>query len=78
MRLDGLKRELRRRNKMVSKKKACSKCRLLISGNECPICKTSELNSTWKGKLIIFDASKSELAKKAGITSVGEYAIKTR
>ncbi|HII14573.1 MAG TPA: DNA-directed RNA polymerase subunit E'', partial [Nanoarchaeota archaeon] len=33
---------------------------------------------TWKGRITILDAEKSEIAKKVGITVKGEYAIKVR
>ena len=63
---------------MAAKKKACKSCKLLISGNECPLCKSADLSSSWKGKLLVIDPSKSEIAKKVGVKSKGEYAIKTR
>ena len=33
---------------------------------------------TWKGRLIVINPDKSEIAKKIGITVKGEYAIKCR
>ncbi|MEM5778424.1 MAG: transcription elongation factor subunit Spt4 [Candidatus Aenigmatarchaeota archaeon] len=57
--------------------KACKNCRRLVKGNLCPICKTSELTNNWKGVLVIFDAN-SEIAKEAGITSPGKYAIRIK
>ncbi|MFH1638460.1 MAG: transcription elongation factor subunit Spt4 [Candidatus Woesearchaeota archaeon] len=59
-------------------KKVCRKCRLFVDGNECPLCKGTQFTDSWKGKLIITDATKSEIAKTMGITSKGEYAIKIR
>lgn len=63
---------------MAAKKKACTNCRMLVAGSECPVCKTSNLTPTWKGRMVVLDANKSELAKKVGITIKGEYAIRTR
>jgi len=60
------------------KKKACKKCKLLVSGNECPLCKISSFANSWQGRLNILDANKSEIAKKLGIKVKGEYAIKVR
>ncbi len=60
------------------KKKACKKCKLLVSGNECPLCKTSSFANSWQGRLNILDANKSEIAKKLDIKVKGEYAIKVR
>ena len=63
---------------MGAKKKACKSCRILVSGSECPLCKSSDLTTTWKGKMVVIDANKSEIAKKVGVNVKGEYAIKTR
>ena len=57
-------------------KKACKKCRRLLDGDKCPICKTSKLTKDWKGRVYIADPEKSELAKKLGITEAGEFAIR--
>ena len=57
--------------------KACKNCRRLVKGNLCPICKSSEVTSSWKGVLVIFDAN-SEIAKEAGITAPGKYAIRVK
>ena len=57
--------------------KACKTCRRLVKGNLCPICKTSELTSNWKGVIVIIDPN-SEIAKEAGITASGKYATKVK
>ena len=57
--------------------KACKNCRRLVKGNLCPLCKSSEVTSNWKGILVVFDAN-SEIAKEAGITAPGKYAIKVK
>lgn len=59
------------------KEKACKTCRRLIKGNFCPICKTSELTKNWKGILIVVNAD-SEIAREAGITVPGKYAIRVK
>jgi DNA-directed RNA polymerase subunit E" len=57
-------------------RKACKQCkRIIIRGSVCPVCKTSELTSSFQGTVVIFDAD-SEIAKKLGITAPGKYAIK--
>ena len=61
----------------MAKKKACKRCRTFVKGNECPTCKTSDLTTSWKGRVIIFN-TESEIAKKMGIKEKGEYAIKIR
>lgn len=60
------------------KKKACKTCKIMTEGNECPICKSTDLVSNWKGRVFIIDEEKSYIAKKAGFKSKGEFAIKVR
>ncbi len=62
----------------MTKKKACKSCKIFVKGNECPLCKSTDLTTSWKGRIIITDANKSEIAKKLGINVKGEYAIRTR
>lgn len=57
--------------------RACRSCKRLIKGNVCPVCKSSELTSTWKGIVVVFDAN-SEIAKEAGITAPGKYAVRMK
>jgi len=59
-------------------KKVCKKCKIFVTGGECPLCKGNSFSENWKGKLIVLDAGKSEIAERIGITSKGEYAIKVR
>jgi DNA-directed RNA polymerase subunit E" len=57
-------------------KKACKKCRILVKGNECPICKGNKFTNSWKGRIAITNPEKSQIAKKLGLSNEGEYAIK--
>jgi len=57
--------------------KACKLCQRIIKGNICPACKTTELSKNWKGILVVVDVN-SEIAKVAGITAPGKYAIKVK
>ncbi|MEA3378500.1 MAG: transcription elongation factor subunit Spt4 [Nanoarchaeota archaeon] len=59
-------------------RKVCKKCKLFVEGNECPLCKGKQFSDSWKGRIIITDPLKSEIAKVLGITAKGEYAIKVR
>jgi len=61
-------------------KKACKKCRYFVEGTTatCPVCGSSNFADSWKGRIFINDANKSEIAQKLGITVKGEYAIKVR
>ena len=57
-------------------KKICKKCKLFVEGTNCPVCKSNQFTDSFKGKLIITDAEKSEIAEKLDIKAKGEYAIK--
>ncbi|MEK6889363.1 MAG: transcription elongation factor subunit Spt4 [Nanoarchaeota archaeon] len=58
--------------------KACKKCKAIVgSGNKCLQCGSNELAETFKGKLVILDEEKSEIAKNVKISKKGEFAIKT-
>ncbi|NOZ81957.1 MAG: DNA-directed RNA polymerase subunit E'' [Candidatus Micrarchaeota archaeon] len=56
---------------------ACRLCRRLVAGNLCPACRSNDLTRSWKGILVVFDTS-SEMAKEAGLSSPGKYAVKVR
>ncbi len=56
---------------------ACRTCRRLVKGNLCPVCKSNDVTRTWKGVLVVKDPN-SEIAKEAGITAPGRYAIKVK
>lgn len=57
-------------------RKACKKCRAIVmKGSVCPVCKSSDLTSSFQGVVIVFDAE-SNIAKKLGITAPGKYAVK--
>jgi len=59
-------------------KKVCLKCRAFVTGTECLICKGNKFTESWKGRINVLDAEKSEIAKKVGISAKGEYVLKTR
>lgn len=57
--------------------KACKKCRRIIEkGNVCPVCKSTDLTTNWKGFVIVIDPLNSEIAKKLGIKLPGKYALR--
>jgi len=60
----------------MAKQKACKKCRFLHNEDKCPRCGTITSTDTWKGKIEIFDAEKSEIAQKLKMPNNGVYAIK--
>ena len=57
--------------------KACRNCKLIVSNSDtCPICKSTDLTTSWKGYVIILDPEKSEIAKKLDAKIPGKYAIR--
>tara|TARA_Y100000310_G_scaffold209043_1_gene209672 strand:- start:1556 stop:1738 length:183 start_codon:yes stop_codon:yes gene_type:complete len=59
-------------------KKACKKCKLIVDGPTCPICKGNQFSESWKGRVYISNPEKSEIAKNMELNAKGEYAIKTK
>ncbi|HIQ49865.1 MAG TPA: DNA-directed RNA polymerase subunit E'' [Nanoarchaeota archaeon] len=55
----------------------CKICKRILKSDFCPVCKTNEVTKSWKGVLVVFD-SDSELAKAAGITAPGKYAVRVK
>ena len=59
-------------------RKACKTCRIFVEGPTCPVCKGNQFSESWKGRVFISNADKSEVAQKTGIKVKGEYAIKIK
>jgi len=62
----------------MARRKACKNCRLFVSGSECPLCHGKDLTTGWKGRIVVENSENSEIAKKIGIKTKGDYALKTR
>lgn len=62
----------------MATEKACKRCKLIVHGKQCPICKGQELTTNWRGLAIILNPDKSEIAKQLGVEIPGEYALKVR
>lgn len=60
----------------MAKEKACKTCKLIYEGEKCPNCDKKDTSDTFKGKVEIINAEKSELAKNLKINKKGLYAIK--
>jgi len=61
------------------KEKACKICKFIYEeGNTCPKCGAKEFTESFKGKLFVANAEKSEIAKNININDNGMYAVKTR
>ncbi len=62
----------------MTKQKACKICNTIYEGEKCPKCDSKESIEGFKGRIIVQNPEKSEIAKKLNIKEKGEYAIKTR
>ena len=60
------------------KKKVCTKCRVFVAEDKCPLCKGNQFSTNWLGRLHVIDPDNSDIAKKIGFAVEGEYAIKVR
>lgn len=59
--------------------KACKICnKIYESGEKCPDCGAKESSDSFKGRIVVMDPEKSEIAKKLKIKGKGNFAIKTR
>lgn len=64
---------------MAVKEKACKICKTIYEeGDKCPNCDSRESTESFKGRVVILDHSKSEIAKKLNLNSEGNFALKTR
>ncbi|MEA3414415.1 MAG: transcription elongation factor subunit Spt4 [Nanoarchaeota archaeon] len=62
-----------------AKEKACKICKTVyLDGDKCPKCGSKEFTESFKGKMFVLNAEKSEIANKLEIKENGEFAIKTR
>ncbi len=63
----------------MPKDKACKICNTIFEGKEkCPSCESRESTDTFKGRLVVIDPEKSEIAQKLKLKSKGNFAIKTK
>ncbi len=64
----------------MAKARACKLCGRITEekGDKCPSCGSKELTESFKGRIVVLDSEKSEVAKKLNIKDTGNFAIKTR
>jgi RNA polymerase subunit RPABC4/transcription elongation factor Spt4 len=63
---------------MAVKEKSCLNCRAIYFGDKCPKCGETPSSETFKGRVHVFDAEKSEMAENMKINPDGEFAIKSK
>jgi DNA-directed RNA polymerase subunit E" len=63
----------------MAKAKACKVCNTIYeTGEKCPSCGSKESIEGFKGRIVVLDPKKSEIAKKLDLKEKGNFAIKTR
>ena len=63
----------------MAKQKACKICNTIFEGSEkCPNCGSKEIVDNFKGRIVVFNPEKSEIAKNLELKEKGDFAIKTR
>ncbi|MEK6898432.1 MAG: transcription elongation factor subunit Spt4 [Nanoarchaeota archaeon] len=62
----------------MTKQKACRNCNRIYEGERCPNCESKESVESFKGRMVVFNPEKSEIAKKLNVKGKGNFAIKTR
>ena len=60
------------------KPKACKICKTIYEDDKCPSCESKEATEGFKGRVVIVDPEKSEIAKELNIKGKGNFAIKVR
>jgi len=61
------------------KQKACKICNTIFeSGEKCPKCNSKEFTDGFKGRIVVINPEKSEIANKLNLKEKGNFAIKTR
>ncbi len=63
----------------MPKSKACKICKTIFeTGEKCPKCESKESTESFKGRVVVLNPEKSEIAKKLNLKEKGNFAIKTR
>jgi len=60
------------------KPRACKICKTLHEEDKCPKCASKEHTEGFKGRIVVINPEKSEIAKKLNLKEKGNFAIKTR
>ncbi|MCK4552940.1 DNA-directed RNA polymerase subunit E'' [Candidatus Pacearchaeota archaeon] len=60
------------------KQKACKICKKIYEGDKCPRCESRESTEGFKGRIVVKNPEKSEIAQKLNIKEKGNFAIKVR
>jgi len=62
----------------MAKAKACIKCNKIFEGDKCPGCGSESFTDSFKGRIVVLNPEKSEIAGKIQLKDKGNFALKTR
>lgn len=62
---------------MAQTLRACKGCRSLSEETKCPVC-NEHTSKEWQGYVIIIDHTRSEIARRMGISINGKFALRVR
>ena len=62
----------------MPKQKACKICNSIYEEGKCPNCESKESTEGFKGRIVVLNPEKSEIAQKLKLKGKGNFAIKTR
>ena len=62
----------------MTKQIACKICNTIHESEKCPKCDSKESTESFKGRIIVINPEKSEIAQKLNLKDKGNLAIKTR
>lgn len=62
----------------MAKQKACRICNRIFEGDKCPQCGSKESTDSFKGRVVVLNPEKSEIAGKLKIKEKGNFAIKSK
>ena len=62
----------------MSKQKACRICNTIHENEKCPKCDSKDSSESFKGRVVILNPEKSEIAQRLKLKDKGNFAVKTR
>lgn len=62
----------------MAKQRACKVCNRIYEGEKCPSCDSKEFTESFKGRIVLMNPEKSEIAQKLNMKEKGNFALKTR
>lgn len=60
------------------KQKICRTCKLIVTGDLCPICKKSSFSTSGNGLITFLNITKSKIAQNMKVEHNGDYVIKVK